>query len=67
MTEEQMITWIDHAAYEQLLYKWRFARVGDPFFSGEVGRHYASVMEAKRREVGNEEHIRASKTIGWDS
>lgn len=63
MTKEEMIAWIDKASYTELLRKWRYASVGDPFFAGEVGKYYHQVMQKKRAEVGNAEHIRASKTI----
>ena len=57
--------WIDSASYESLLSKWRFASVGDPMFQGDTGTYYAEVMARKREEVGNAEHVRASKSIGW--
>ena len=57
--------WIDNASYEELLRKWRFAEIGDPFFTGEIGQYYAKKMDTKRNEVGNEEHVRISKKIGW--
>lgn len=64
MTVEQMKQWIDTASYEELLRKWRFAPVGDPFFQGDVGEYYTQVMQKKRQEVGDAEHVRASKYIG---
>ena len=66
MTEEEMITWIDDADYEQLLRKWRFAPAGDPFFQGLVGQHYSEAMARKRDEVGCEAAAAASKRIGWE-
>lgn len=48
MTEQQMREWIDNASYEELLRKWRFAPVGDPFFQGEMGQYYSKVMAEKR-------------------
>mgnify|MGYP001580239173 CR=1 FL=1 len=57
--------WIDTASYESLLYKWRFATAGSPFFTGETGDYYAEVMEEKRSK-DPEEAVRASKRIGWD-
>lgn len=64
MTPEQK-KWIDEARYESLLSRWRNAPVGDTIFTGEAGTYYAEVMARKRNEVGNEEHVRASKNIGW--
>ena len=63
--EEQMISWINNASYSELLRKWRFAKSGDPYFQGEVGDHYNKVMCEKKKEVGDEEHSRLSKEIGW--
>ena len=64
MTAEEMKRWIDTATYEELLSKWRFAVAGDPFFQGEIGAYYAKVM-AERRAADPDEHVRASKAIGW--
>jgi len=64
-SKEQMIAWIDNADYYNLLRKWRFAETGDPYFQGEVGDHFTEVMAAKKKEVGDEEHSRISKEIGW--
>lgn len=62
---EEMKEWIDAASYEQLLSKWRNAPAGNPFFQGEIGQYYSRVMAEKRDEVGNAEHVRVSKSIGW--
>lgn len=64
MTPEQK-NWIDNASYEQLLERWRFEPLGSSFFI-EVGDYYGEVMSKRREEVGNEEHVRASKSIGWE-
>lgn len=64
MTEEQK-SWIDNASYEELLRRWRFAPVGDPMFQGAAGDYYQAKMLKKRREIGDKEHTRASKNIGW--
>jgi DNA helicase IV len=66
MTKEEK-EWIDNADYEELLSKWRFAPVGDPFFQGETGDYYSKKMAEKRYEIGYEGHVRASKSIGWDN
>ena len=65
MTIEEMKKWIDEATYEQLLSKHRFAPVGDPFFMLEMDCYFEEVMERKREEVGDEEHSRISRAIGW--
>lgn len=64
MTKDQMKKWIDNATYKQLLGHWRFAAVGDPFFSGEIGEYYAKVMGEKRKQ-DEAEHVCASKKLGW--
>lgn len=66
MNKEEMIKWIDKATYQQLLGHWRFAEAGDPFFMGEVGDYYKKRLSEKRDEVGHEEAVRVSKTLGWD-
>lgn len=65
MNEKEMKAWIDKAPYQALFEKWRFAPIGSPWFQGEIGDYYAGVMKKKRKEVGDEEHTRISKAIGW--
>ena len=65
MSKDEMVKWIDNATYEQLLSRWRFAPVGDPFFTGEIGGYYTKVMAEKRARVGVAGHVEASKKIGW--
>lgn len=64
MTPEQK-KWIDEASYEALFRKVRYAPIGDPMFVGEVGEYITQKYAAKRAEVGNAEHVRVSKAIGW--
>ena len=66
MNKDEMKNWVDNASYEQLLSRWRFAPDGDLMFQGEIGNYYTEVMKKRREEVGNEEHVRASKSIGWE-
>ena len=65
MTKDQMIEWIDKASLAELLHRWRFGAIGDPFFQGEVGQHYDATMKAKRRAEGPEAWTAASKQVGW--
>ena len=58
--------WIDGAAYESLLSKWRFAPAGDPMFTGETGKYYSETMARRRTEIGPQSHTAASKSIGWE-
>ena len=62
-TEVKMM--IDSMTYTEMLNKWRFAPAGDPLFEGESGEYFADLM-AERRASNPEEHVRASKTIGWE-
>ena len=66
MTTEEMIQWIDKAGYYELLEKWRFAEVGDPFFQDEVGMHYKKVMCERRNSMDPSEAVSVSKAVGWD-
>jgi len=65
MTNKEMKEWIDNASYEDLFRKWRFAPSGDPFLQGEIGEYYKHVINRRREEVSNDEHVRISKKIGW--
>ena len=64
MTSEEK-EWIDNASYEALLYKWRFAEPGSPWFQGDTGMYYRNVMGAKR-DADPCGAVAASKNIGWD-
>ena len=64
MTEEDMITWINNASLQSLLQRWRFEKIGSPWFLGKVGEHYQKVMFDKRNK-NPEEWVRVSKIIGW--
>ena len=54
---------IDSLSYEQLLSRWRFAPLGDPWFQGETGDYWSKRMK-ELREAGAD-HAQASKKIGW--
>lgn len=55
---------IDNLTYEQLLSRWRFAPIGDPWFQGETGDYWGERM-SELRSADNAQHVRASKKIGW--
>jgi len=59
---------IDGLSYEELLRHWRFAPTGDPWFQGETGVYWGTRM-SKMRDTpsGQEAHVAASKTIGWEN
>jgi dihydrodipicolinate synthase/N-acetylneuraminate lyase len=63
MTAEQQ-AWIDHAGYEDLLRRWRFAAVGDVMFRGDTGDYYAKTMNEKKA-ADPDGAVAASKKIGW--
>ena len=57
---------IDSLSYEQLLSAWRFAKAGGTRFQGESGEYWGERMkELRNKPGGDEEHTRASKSIGW--
>lgn len=66
MTNEEMKKWIDNASYEELFEKWRNEGSGSPWFEGELGTYYSKVMSKMRKKVGENEHVRISKKIGWN-
>jgi hypothetical protein len=56
---------IDSLSYEDLLSRWRFAPVGDPWFQGETGDYWSKRMRELR--VAGADHVGASKSIGWEA
>lgn len=65
MTTEQKKT-IDDMDYESMLRLWRNAPSGHTLFQGGTGAYYAKVMSEKRDQIGNDAHVAASKSIGWN-
>jgi len=58
---------IDAKDYEALLSHWRFATAGDPWFEGETGKYWSERMaQLRNAPEGQDKHISASKSIGWD-
>ena len=64
MTIKDMKAWVDNASYEELLWKWRFASSGDPFFRNYTGMgdYYRSAMNKKGKTV---DKVAISKRVGW--
>lgn len=58
--------WIDAATYEDLLRKWRFAKVDDPIFVGKEGKKFRDKLNAKREELTQQEIEEISKRVGWE-
>lgn len=63
LTPENKST-IDKMSYDELLRKWRFAPVGDPWFTGETGQYWKERMNDLRATT---DHAAASKRVGWES
>lgn len=57
--------WIDCANYKQLLDRWRFANLSDFIFQGDTGDYYKQVMNKRRSEISNAEHVAISKSLGF--
>jgi len=57
---------IDAKSYEALLSRWRNAPIGDKIFQGESGEYWGKRMSEVRSQVGNDQYVAASKSIGWD-
>ena len=58
---------IDSLSYESLLSHWRFAPVGDPWFQDDTGDYWGVRMaDLRNAPGGNDAHVTASKTIGWE-
>jgi hypothetical protein len=65
MINENLKQKIDAMDYHSMLQLWRTSPLGNPLFEGDVGIYYAEVMKKKHNEIGQDEHVRISKIIGW--
>jgi hypothetical protein len=63
LTPEHKIT-IDTKSYYQLLERWRFAPVGDPWFQGETGEYWGKRMGELRSQL-SDNGVQTSKDIGF--
>ena len=57
--------YIDSLNIEQLLHKWRFAPVGDPWFQGDTGKYWSDRINL--RNQNDDSYVLASKSIGWNN
>jgi hypothetical protein len=57
--------WIDSASYEVLFSRLRFSESGDPLFQDDTGDYYAEIMRKKREQIGDAQHAKISKSLGW--
>lgn len=62
---ENIYEWLEQASYEDILRRWRFAKVGDPTFFGQNGGDYIRAMDKKRAALPPGEAARISKKVGW--
>ena len=56
---------IDGMSYVGMLYKWRFAPIGDELFQDESGKYFSNRMFALR-DADPDAAVTASKKIGWE-
>ncbi|KKK84514.1 hypothetical protein LCGC14_2782590, partial [marine sediment metagenome] len=54
-------------SYEEMLRLGRNVPIGDPMFQGKTGQYFSERMQKLKAEVGQAEHVRISKSIGWNS
>lgn len=54
---------IDEMSYEDLLSRWRFSLIDDPWFQDETGEYWRKRMAELRSKESNPAEI--SKKIGW--
>ncbi len=57
---------IDSHDYYSILKKWRFDSLDSEWFQGETGKYWLKRMSELRKQIGEQEHIKTSKQIGWD-
>lgn len=60
---EQLKASIDSMGYEQLLTRWRFAKIGDPIMQDESGVYWGKRMAVLRDKHPNPAQV--SKDVGW--
>lgn len=58
---------IDAKSYRELLHGWRYVPIGSAWFQDETGEYWGQRMnELRSLPGGDERHVAASKSIGWD-
>lgn len=56
---------IDAMSYKEMLKTYRFAKIGNPWFCGDVGTYFMTTMIRKKLVLTPEERTKISKEIGW--
>jgi len=56
---------IDAMSYFDMLKKYRFAEVGNPWFVGDVGTYFMTTMNRKKMAMTENERVAVSKAVGW--
>jgi len=64
MTAEEK-AWIDNASIYELLRRWRFSPIGDPYFQEKERTNYFQKVMGEKRSADNDAWVRASKDLGW--
>ena len=65
MNQAEMLEWVEKATNEELLRKWRFAKIGDPFFQDVDVSAAVSKRLAHLRNQNPDEYTAISNRIGW--
>ena len=64
LTPDLMLA-IKAAPYEELLYEWRFAPIGAPMFSSDVGPFLEMILERRTKETSPSRKVEVDMRIGW--
>lgn len=62
---EAWVAEIDRLDYDQLLFKWRHSKCGDPDFVSERGEYISKRMDLLRKTKTTSDLVNASKKAGW--
>lgn len=57
---------IDDMSYHQMIRLNRFAPIGHPYFTGEIGAYFTKVMAEKEVQLAPGQRLAISKDIGWE-
>ena len=60
----RMKEWVDKASYEELIEKWNKAKIGDPYFQGEMGDYYELALIKGKAGMSGHAVAQANKRFG---